>query len=99
LRRRPGLTAAIVALLLFFVACSTKRSPALTDPKGSEAHTIAGVWWLMFGLATAVYIVVAGFILVAAFRGRGTEGGRPSRVRNRELRVPLPPPDSAAVPA
>jgi cytochrome c oxidase subunit 2 len=82
MRRRPALRAAIVALLLFFVACSNKRSPAITDPKGSEAHTIAGVWWLMCGLAAAVYIVVASFILVAAFRGRRTEGGRPSRVRD-----------------
>src|SRR5436309_5874549 len=68
--------------MLVLVACSTKRSPAMTDPKGSEAHTIAGVWWLMCGLAAAVYIVVAGFILVAAFRGRRTEGGKRSRVRD-----------------
>src|SRR5438105_3378989 len=66
--------------MLVLVACSTKRSPAMTDPKGSEAHTIAGVWWLMCGLAAAVYIVVGGFILIAAFRGRRTEGGKPSRV-------------------
>src|SRR5207248_1452422 len=71
---------AVVATMLVLVACSTKRSPAMTDPKGSEAHTIAGVWWLMCGLAAAVYIVVGGFILIAAFRGRRTEGGKPSRV-------------------
>lgn len=72
-----------VVLLLFLVACSTtKRTPAITDPKGTEAHTIAGVWWLMCGLAAGVYVIVGGFILVAAFRGRGTEAGRPSRIRD-----------------
>ena len=54
----------------------------MTDPKGSEAHTIAGVWWLMCGLAAAVYIVVAGFILIAAFRGRRSETGKVSRIRD-----------------
>src|SRR5207302_6391593 len=80
--RRRATLAAIVAVMLVFVACSTKRSPSITDPKGSEAHTIAGVWWLMCALAAAVYIVVGGFILVAAFRGRGTTHGRPSRIRD-----------------
>jgi len=80
--RRPSLIGALVVLLTTFIACSTKRSPSITDPKGSEAHTIAGVWWLMCGLAAAVYIVVGGFILVAAFRGRGTPEGRPSRIRD-----------------
>lgn len=37
---------------------------------GSESTRIAGLWWLMFGLSTAVYVVVAGFILVAVVRGR-----------------------------
>ncbi|MBV8304356.1 MAG: cytochrome c oxidase subunit II, partial [Acidimicrobiia bacterium] len=70
-------------LMLALVACSTTdRTPSITDPKGSEAHTIAGVWWLMCGLAAAVYIVVAGFILVAAFRGRRSERGKQSRVRD-----------------
>jgi cytochrome c oxidase subunit 2 len=79
--RRAPLALAVV-LLTTFVACSTKRSPSIVDPKGSEAHTIAGVWWLMFGLATAVYVIVGGFIIVAAVRGRGTKEGRPSRVRD-----------------
>ena len=81
MRRRARLGIAVVVLTTF-VACSTKRSPAITDPKGSEAHTIAGVWWLMCGLAAAVYIVVGGFILVAAFRGRRSEGGKASRIRD-----------------
>ena len=80
--RRRALLAGVVALMLAFLACSTKKSPALTDPKSTEAHTIANVWWLMCGLAAAVYIVVAGFILIAALRGRGSETGKVSRVRD-----------------
>jgi cytochrome c oxidase subunit 2 len=65
--------------LTLLVACG-KASPSIVDPHGSEARRIAGVWWLMFGLAAAVYVIVAGFIIVALVRGRGTESGRPSRV-------------------
>ncbi len=38
--------------------------------KGSESTRIGGVWWLMFGLSAAVYLVVGGFIIVAVVRGR-----------------------------
>ena len=61
-------------------ACSNKGSPSMLDPKGPEAHRIAGVWWLMFGLATAVYVIVAGFIIVAMLRGRRTASGKGSRI-------------------
>jgi cytochrome c oxidase subunit 2 len=80
-RWRAALTAVLVLLATLLVACS-KRSPSIVDPKGTEAHKIAGVWWLMCGLAAAVYVVVGGFIVVAAFRGRGTTGGKSSRVRD-----------------
>ena len=52
------------------------KAPSITNPKGSEAHTISGIWWLMCGMASAVYLIVGGFIVVAAFRGRRTEGGK-----------------------
>ncbi len=40
------------------------------DGAGSESTRIGGVWWLMFGLSAAVYVGVAGFILMAVVRGR-----------------------------
>jgi cytochrome c oxidase subunit II len=76
-----------VVLLTTLAACSTKQSPSIVDPKSTEAHTISGIWWLMCGLASGVYLVVGGFILVAAFRGRRTETGKPSRVRDNTFIV------------
>ena len=53
---------------------------SIVTPKGSEADRIAGAWWLMFGLAAFVYVVVAGLIVYATVRGR-RRGARPSRMR------------------
>jgi cytochrome c oxidase subunit II len=45
---------------------------------------VAGVWWLMFGLAAAVYVVVAGLVVTAIVRNRrqptaqGDEAGGPA---------------------
>lgn len=49
---------------------------------GSEARHIEGIWWLMFGLAAAVYAIVAAFIVIAIVRGRPTESGKASRIRD-----------------
>ena len=76
-RRWPAGLAAVA--LVAMTACS-KHAPSALRPAGSEARRLAGIWWLMFGMAAAVYVIVAGFILVAAFRGRGTEAGKPSRI-------------------
>ena len=50
---------------------------------GSESSRIGGLWWLMFGLSAAVYVVVAGFILVAVVRGRRA-GPEPPDARKDE---------------
>jgi cytochrome c oxidase subunit 2 len=42
----------------------------MLDPKGTEARHIAGVWWLMFGIASGVYLIVAGLIVFAIRKGR-----------------------------
>ena len=53
---------------------------SIVTPKGSEADRIAGAWWLMFGLAAFVYVVVAGLIVYSTVRGR-RQGARTSRLR------------------
>src|SRR5438067_9861817 len=52
----------------------------LLDPGGDNARHIAHIWWLMFALAIAVYVVVAGLIVFGMLRGRRTERGKASRV-------------------
>ncbi len=74
---RVRLVLCAVAVATATAACGGASS--IVDPKGSEASRIAGVWWLMFGLAAGVYVVVAGFILYASTRGR--------RAKARESRL------------
>jgi cytochrome c oxidase subunit 2 len=45
-------------------------TPSMLDPKGTEARHVAGVWWLMFGIAAVVYLIVAGLIVYAIRKGR-----------------------------
>ncbi len=40
--------------------------------QGQESSRVANDWWLMFGLATAVYVIVAGMVIFAVLRGRQT---------------------------
>jgi cytochrome c oxidase subunit 2 len=61
---------ALVGGAVLLGACGSSNSPSMLDTKGQEARHLAGVWWLMFGLAAAVYLVVAGLILFAIVRGR-----------------------------
>ena len=79
---RARIVALGVVIGALVAGCGGARS--IVDPKGSEASRIAGIWWLMFGLASAVYIVVAGCILYAATRGRRL-ANRPSRLREHWL--------------
>ena len=67
--RRRTRTVIGLLLALALAACSND-SPSALDGKGPEARRIAGVSWLMFGLAAVVYVVVAGFIVMAIVRGR-----------------------------
>jgi cytochrome c oxidase subunit 2 len=71
--RRLALTTAAASVLLAAGACGS-GSPSALDPKGPAAERIAGVWWLMLGLAVVVYVVVTALILVASLRRRREEG-------------------------
>jgi cytochrome c oxidase subunit II len=77
----PGLrrVATAVVVTMGLTACGSD-TPSMLDPKGDEADKIARTWWIMFGLAIGVYVLVATFIVIAVLRGRRTERGRPSRL-------------------
>ena len=61
--------AAGVLVTVALSACGDD-SPSMLDHSGPEARHVAGVWWLMFGLAAAVYVIVAGLVIVAIVRNR-----------------------------
>jgi cytochrome c oxidase subunit 2 len=60
----------VAGVLAATVALAGCGGASMLDPKGSEARHIAGAWWVMFGLAMFVYVVVAVFIVGAVLRGR-----------------------------
>jgi cytochrome c oxidase subunit 2 len=68
-RWTSALTAATVVGASVLGGCS-HRSPSMLDHHGPEASRVANVWWLMFVLATVVYVVVAGLVITAIVRGR-----------------------------
>ena len=67
--RRRG-TALVAAAPLVVLAACGGHSPSMLDTHGTESRRVAGVWWLMFSLASAVYVIVAAFIVIAIVRGR-----------------------------
>jgi len=70
--------ALVVALAVLTAGCG--RAGSIVSPKGSEASKIATTWWIIFGLACAVYLVVGSLIIYAALRGR-RRGRSSSRLR------------------
>jgi cytochrome c oxidase subunit 2 len=49
------------------------NEPSIVETHGSEARDVAHIWWLMFALAIAVYIIVATLVILAVVRGRRRE--------------------------
>jgi cytochrome c oxidase subunit 2 len=44
--------------------------PTILRGAGAEGRDIAGLWWVMFGLAALVYVAVAGLVVYALLRRR-----------------------------
>jgi cytochrome c oxidase subunit II len=61
------------------VLAGCSGSPSMLDTHGSNARRIAALWWLMFGLAVVVAVVVLGLV-VAAIRHRADPGAEPDAV-------------------
>jgi cytochrome c oxidase subunit 2 len=59
-----------VAVAFVAVSCGNDKSPSALKTAGDESQRIANVWWIMFTLAVFVYLVVAGFVVFGALRGR-----------------------------
>jgi cytochrome c oxidase subunit II len=55
---------------LFFVAAAGGAPHSSLDPAGPDAHRVAGLWWVIFWLGAAVYVVTMGLVAVAIIRAR-----------------------------
>ncbi len=67
---------AVVVAVTTLAGCGNGSSPSILDRAGNESDHVASLWWLMFGLAAAVYVLVAGLVLWAIARGRRRERGQ-----------------------
>src|SRR5215208_3463870 len=54
--------------ILLLDACAGSQSAL--DPAGPQAGRISGIWWLMFWVCSAVFVIVMAFLLFAVFRPR-----------------------------
>ncbi len=60
------------------------------DPAGPEARTIDNLWWLVFWIATAIFVVVEAALLFAVVRFRKREGDdRPVRQVHGNTRLEI----------
>jgi cytochrome c oxidase subunit 2 len=73
----------MVAMVLLLGACSfigIEDAPLTTfEPKGPFAQRIDNLFWPVFWIATAIFILVQGAILVAVFLFRDREGAKEAR--------------------
>lgn len=58
---------AVVLASLMLVGCERTGVQSMLNPSGPRATEIADLWWLMFFMGLAVYVVVMGFALYALF--------------------------------
>lgn len=86
-RMRPLRLAAIAFPALLLAACNGDQS--MLDTAGRGARDVAGLWWLMFWLGTAVFVVVLAILGVALVLRRPAGGGPAMGRRGRHRMVVL----------
>ncbi|KAB8197412.1 cytochrome c oxidase subunit II [Nonomuraea phyllanthi] len=81
--RRAGAACALLpaaACVLLLTAGCTASTPSPLSPGGAGAERVAGLWWLLFGIAAAVCVIVTALVLWAVHRRRearpSTRSGR-----------------------
>lgn len=74
--RRCGAHPAIVGLGLLPLLGGCRGPLSVLDPAGPSAGAIAQVWWWMFGVAAAVWLLMMVLGALAMRAGRGRRGGK-----------------------
>ena len=58
----------ILGFGVFGTGCSGNQS--VLDPAANHAHRISGVWWLLFYVCVAIYVIVLALTIVASLRSK-----------------------------
>lgn len=75
--RNPGPTtyiplAILVAVAFLLAGCRvapvTRNVPNILDPRGYGAQQVAELWWIIFGLGTAVFVAVTALLVFIVYR-------------------------------
>ncbi|MFA9431598.1 cytochrome c oxidase subunit II [Egicoccus sp. AB-alg2] len=82
--RRAAAAALLVTLL---AGCAGPE--AMLDPFGPSARNTALLWWIMFGMGTAVYVVVMVLVVLAFRRGRRRPADDPALAARDEDTSPV----------
>ncbi len=67
---------AIISVILMGSGCGGNGVQSVLNPGGPAARDIADLWWILFALGTAVFVVVIAMTLFAAL-GRRSRSGPP----------------------
>lgn len=74
----------LLLVILPLSGCAT--SPSILRPAGPGAARINDLWWIMFAMATVVFVVVEGLLIYATVRfGRNRPPGEPRQVYGNTL--------------
>jgi cytochrome c oxidase subunit II len=74
-------TAALTSIAWLLAACDV---PIALDPRGPAAAEIARIWWILFGTATVVCVVVFALLGAAVVRGRAVGRARAALERGAD---------------
>lgn len=77
---RAGATGGTALLL---AGCAVEEAPSMLQPSGFAARVVEDLWWLMFWLGAAVFVLVTALLVIGPLRGRrkpvGDGAPEPSR--------------------
>jgi cytochrome c oxidase subunit 2 len=66
-----AMLAALAGVAAFgFTLADGRAQTSVLDPAGPRAERISTLWWVMFALGTAVFVIVLALLVIALLRGR-----------------------------
>lgn len=74
-RARRSWRALFPAAALLLTAGCTAATPNALGPQGPAAGEIARLWWILFAMGAAIYVLVVVLVLAALFRRRARRAG------------------------